>query len=147
MARYLHLAGSEGTGVKIALPVWNGRVSPVFDTAQQVIVVETEGQRAVQRTEESIGEYGPPAKVGRLTALGVEVLICGGISGAVAALVEMAGIQLVPSIAGQTEEVLTAFLEGRLQRDPFFMPGCGRRGRRFRRGRRGRGPWMDGQRR
>ena len=142
MARYVHLAGPEGTDVKIALPVWSGRISPVFDTAQQVIVVEAERDRTLRRTEESVGDQTPAGKVRRLAALGVGVLVCGGISRPVAALVETSGIQLVPWIAGEVEEVLTAFIQGRLQEDQFFMPGCGRRGRRFRRGRgcRGRGP-------
>jgi len=123
--------------VKVALPVWNGRISPVFDVAQRVLVVETENGQTSQRIEEALGEPLPISKVGHLKALGVDVLLCGAVSRPVAVMVEAAGIELLSWVAGPVEDVLNAYLQGRLSSGQFLMPGCKRRGRRFRGGPRG----------
>jgi predicted Fe-Mo cluster-binding NifX family protein len=52
------------------------------------------------------------------------------------------GIKVIPFIAGDLDEIIQAFLEGKLERDEFAMPGCCGRGRRqgqdrMRRGRMG----------
>ncbi len=135
--------------MRLAIPVWNGRVSPVFDTAGQLLVVDIEqgGERS-RRSEELSGSF-PAWRVRRLEELGVSVLICGGISRPLASMLAAAGIRLVPWTAGSVEEVLTAYLGGRLPDPRWLMPGCaggppgsqqGGRRRRGPRGPMGRGP-------
>jgi len=134
--------------MRIALPVWEGRISPVFDTAANLLVVDADGVQTSQRREETLHESFPPRRAVRLSELGVEVLICGAISQPLAAMVAAYGIQVVPFVSGEVNEVLTAYVSGRTDvpdiRTRFGMPGCcGRRGR-FGRGGRGRGgPWQD----
>ena len=110
--------------MKVAVAVWNDRVSPLLDSAERVLVADVEGGKATERTIETLGPAGPAQKVSRLTSLGVDVLVCGAVSQPVAAIVQSAGIQLVPWTAGQVEDVLLAFLEGRLEQSCFSMPGC-----------------------
>jgi predicted Fe-Mo cluster-binding NifX family protein len=123
--------------MKLALSIWQSRVSPVFDTAGRLLVVEVQDGREVARTEETIGSLFLPRKVQQLCELGVEVLICGAISRPLACLVAQSGIALVPWIAGNVEEVLRGYLDGRLPDPRFLMPGGGhcrrRRGGRHRR--------------
>jgi len=124
---------------RISIPIWNGRVSPVFDTASRLLVVEVGPQGEYNRYETDISDQFLPSKVMRLTGLGIDTLICGAISRPVASMVTTAGIRLIPWISGQVEEVLQAFLRGALFTPQFLMPGCagqwGRgRGRRRRRG-------------
>ena len=110
--------------MRVAIPVWNGRVSPVFDTAGQVLLVEVEqGSERNRRSEELSGSF-PAWRVRRLVELGVEVLICGGISRPLATMLAAAGIRLVPWTAGSVDEVLTAYLGGRLPDPRWLMPGC-----------------------
>lgn len=127
---------------RIAIPVWQGRVSPVFDTAGNLLVVDVAGAREVGRTEVPLSEPMLPRRVTRLVELGVEVLICGAISQALLAMVTSAGIVAVPWVAGNVQEVLGAYLARQLPNPRFLMPGCmGRgRGRRMRR----RGPSWGG---
>lgn len=128
--------------MKVALPVWNSRISPLFDTAGRLLMVELQGDKEVSRSEVPIAEAFPPRKVSRLQELGVEVLICGGISWPLGQMVEASGVRLIPWMAGSVDEVLGAYRSGNLPSRQFFMPGCPGRGRRFRmRGRSRRRRW------
>jgi len=62
--------------MKVALATWNGRISPVFDVARQVLLVDIEDGREVSRREESLPGTDPQAQADRLEALGAETLIC-----------------------------------------------------------------------
>jgi predicted Fe-Mo cluster-binding NifX family protein len=109
--------------MRIAIPTWNGRVSPVFDTASRLLVVETGEHGEHSRFETDISEYFLPSKVIGLTGLGVKTLICGAISRPLAFMVTNAGISLIPWISGKVEDVLGAFLSGTLFDLRFTMPG------------------------
>jgi predicted Fe-Mo cluster-binding NifX family protein len=56
---------------------------------------------------------------------GVSTVICGGISDVFYSMLESAGINTITGIAGEIEEVLAAFLAGRLEQPYFYMPGHG----------------------
>ena len=118
--------------MRIAIAVWQSRVSPVFDVAGRLLVVEAESGRETSRTEETIAEPFLPRKVRRLRELGVNVLICGAISRPLAAMIAQAGIAVIPWIAGEVDQVLKGYLDGQLPDPRFLMPGCGR-GHRWRR--------------
>jgi predicted Fe-Mo cluster-binding NifX family protein len=124
--------------MRVAIPVWNGRVSPVFDTATRVAVAEIEMGQVGPVEERAIGEMFPPWRVRALSDLGVEVLICGGISRPLAAMLGAAGVQVVPWVMGEVETILQAYAQGRLPAPQFLMPGRYSQRRRFRGG---RGPW------
>jgi len=109
---------------KIAIPTWNGRVSPVFDTASRLLVVEVEEEGECSRFETDITDNFLPSKTIRLTGLGIDTLICGAISRPLAYMITTAGIKLVPWISGQVEDILQAFLKGNLFDMQFIMPGC-----------------------
>ena len=126
--------------MRVAIPTWEGRISPVFDVARRLILVDVESGQEVARKEESIDESGLAARTRRLAGLGVDVLVCGAISGPLAGMLTANGTKVVPWICGDVENVFQAFLRGRLSDPSFLMPGCcGRRGRGARGGRRGRG--------
>ena len=131
--------------MKVVLAIWNGRVSPVFDVARQVLMLDVEDGQVIARHEATLPGTEPRAQVDRLVALGTEVLICGAISQPMSALVAGSGVCVVPFTAGPVEEVLAAWLAGSLPNPALSMPGCcGRsrcRGGRARgRDGRGRGP-------
>jgi predicted Fe-Mo cluster-binding NifX family protein len=109
--------------MKIAIPTWNGRVSPVFDSASRLVVVEVGEEGEYSRFETDISEHFLPSKTMRLTGLGVDTLICGAISRPLAYMVTTAGINLIAWISGQVEDVLKAFLRGNLLDTQFLMPG------------------------
>jgi len=110
--------------MKIAIPTWNGRVSPVFDTASRLLIVEIKEESEVARFETDISEHFLPSKTMRLTGLGIDTLICGAISRPLVYMITTAGIKLIPWISGQVEEVVQAFLTNTLFDPRFIMPGC-----------------------
>lgn len=126
--------------MKVAIPDWQGRVSPVFDVAEEVLLVDLDdGEKNIRRTE-SLGSTLPHDRTRRLGELGVNVLVCGAISWPLEALLTASGIQVIPLVCGEVEEVLLAFRNGMLEEERFAMPGCCRqRQRRHRRGCRRRG--------
>jgi predicted Fe-Mo cluster-binding NifX family protein len=129
----------EPSGIVVALPVWGGRISPVFDAAGHLLVVEAEGGMEVDRREVPLEDGPLPSRARRLSELGVDVLICGAISRTLVDLLEDAGIKVVPWISGEPDPVLAAYLEGGLPDSGFTMPGCRGTRERRRSGHRGGG--------
>jgi len=121
--------------MKVAVAAWEGRVSPVFDTARQVLLFEVSGHQVEASGEALLSDQEPTRRVQQLKDLGVGTLICGAVSRPVAAMVRMAGVHLMPFIAGPVDDVLKAYVEGTLTTPAFQMPGCCGARRRFRRGR------------
>lgn len=132
--------------MQIAIPEWQGRVSPVFDTANRVLLLRFEGSREADRREAQFSRMPPPLRVQRLVDLGVDVLICGAISRPLSAMCLSAGISIIPWVSGSLDEVIRAFLAGGLPSPDYTMPGCCGQRMRARRGRgRGRGGRGRGQ--
>lgn len=123
--------------MKVALTVWEGRLSPVFDVSREAVVLTVEGGAVVGRTLERIETPTPAHKPDRLTALGVDTLLCGAISEPLHHELSSRGVEVIGFVAGEVEEVIETFLEGGLPTPELSMPGCcGRRSRL----RGGRGP-------
>ena len=116
--------------MKVGIPTWQGRVSPVFDTASRLLIADLEDGKEISRTEESIDEPFLPSRANRLLELGIDTLICGAVSRPMMALISGANIQLIPFISGEVEEVLCAYLSDCLTETRFAMPGCCARRRR-----------------
>ncbi|MDD2708373.1 MAG: NifB/NifX family molybdenum-iron cluster-binding protein [Verrucomicrobiae bacterium] len=119
--------------MKLAMAIHNQRISPVFDTARRLLLLELKGRKVIRRKETAL-KTDPLDKAAQLAKLKVEALICGAVSQPLAQMLAMQGIVVTPFVAGEAEEVIRAFLEDRLTSADFAMPGCCGRG--F-----GRGPW------
>ncbi len=121
--------------MKIAIPICNHRISPVFDTAKKLLVVILENGKENGRTEYDLAELDFFYRVSRLQQLDVEVLICGAISKPLKDELTTRKIKVISHVCGFMEEILQAFCTGQITQDRFAMPGCcGQRRFRFRRG-------------
>ena len=128
--------------MRVAIPTWRGRISPVFDVAGHLLLVDAQNGSEIRREEAMVEPSDLPARAKRMTELGTNVLICGAISWPLEVMLRSAGIRVIPHTCGPVEDVLRAFLSGQLTEQAFLMPGCCGRRRRFRGGRgggRGRG--------
>ena len=134
--------------MKIAIPIWNGVVSSVFDFAHQLLVVDVEGQQETNRSQIQLEQQAIPQRVNQLFGLGVDVIICGAISCPLAAMLTASNVEVIPFVSGSVDQVLEAYLDNRLVEPQFLQPGCGpgtrkrfrhRHGGRCGRGRRHRG--------
>ena len=66
--------------MKLALTVWENRISPLFDCARTLLIVEIVEQRTTGKHVESFNYESPFSRATRLSDLGVKVLICGAVS-------------------------------------------------------------------
>ena len=117
--------------MRLAIPTWNGRISPVFDVAERLLLVDLDEGSEVTRQEALIDETNVASRVSRITDLRVDTLICGAISRALEGRLAAAGVYVVPDTCGLVEDVLRAFSSGELTEQAFLMPGCCGRRRRF----------------
>lgn len=126
--------------MKLAVPIWQERISPVFDVAQQIVVIDLLDRREIGREDRTLTALSAEERALELKELGVEMLLCAGVSQGLEALLVSSGIRVVARICGSVEDVLAAFLTGRLGDERFAMPGCCRRKQQRHRGecRRGR---------
>ena len=109
--------------MRIAVPIWEDRISPVLDTASRLLIVEMEDQKEASRFETILDEQDIHRKCFRIKGLDVDILICGAISRHFFSMLISSGMNIVPGISGHPEEVLTAYFEGKLDHDKFLMPG------------------------
>jgi predicted Fe-Mo cluster-binding NifX family protein len=122
--------------MKVGISTWQGRVSPVFDVARRLVLVEVGPGQELTRAEERIEQTHLSRRAERVARLGIDVLICGAISRPLEAMLVSAGVRVIPQTCGPVEDVLQAFVTGRLTEEAFLMPGCCGRRRRLRGGRR-----------
>lgn len=113
--------------MKAAITVWNNRISPVFDVARNLVVLEIENNSIKQRSLEVFPSDQPEKKAIRMKELGISTLICGAISKYVARLISVHRIEIIPFISGETDVVIKAFLSGQLPNPGMMMPGCCKR--------------------
>jgi len=111
-------------GVRLAIPHHQGRISPVFDTAGSVLLIEIESGREVRRESRSLSRNDLPARAGEFLSLEPDMLICGAISAPLETLLISSGVQVIGFLCGSVDEVLAAFLNGDIARPEFSMPGC-----------------------
>ena len=123
--------------MKVALTTWENRISPVFDSAHMILVAKVENGTVVDRYYNPLGSELPLSRVSKLSELGVNVLICGAVSGFFANMIEAHGIRIIPFVAGDVNQVLDAYLKGSLPMPALQMPGYGMRHHKGFRGRRG----------
>jgi predicted Fe-Mo cluster-binding NifX family protein len=112
--------------MKIAIPHWQGRVSPVFDESQELFLIDIENHREINRAEIKLRHSNPLLRAGAIADLGAEVLICGAISLALEKALLSKNIEVIAYTCGQTKDVIDAFLKNKLSDPTFLMPGCRR---------------------
>jgi predicted Fe-Mo cluster-binding NifX family protein len=109
---------------RVAVPTWKGRVSPVFDVAEHLLLVDLDGGRERDRTVHHVSGGEPLQRAQVLTSRDVDVLVCGAISRTMEQVLTAAGVEVVPGIRGEVDAVLRAYAGRTLRRDPaLHLPG------------------------
>jgi predicted Fe-Mo cluster-binding NifX family protein len=116
--------------MKVAIPIFRSRVSPVLDWCTRLLLVRIRTGREETREEIEVGGLDLLERVERLSNAGTDVLICGAIGDFVARLLESKGIRVIPWISGEIEDVIHALASEEFPHDRFLMPGCRQRKRR-----------------
>jgi predicted Fe-Mo cluster-binding NifX family protein len=122
--------------MKVAIPIFENRISPRFDFSPEIWVIEVEKGKVVGREKFSTAKLNLPQRLEQITSNGIHKVICGGIDGLSRDQLGSRGIDVVQDVTGDADIVLNLFMRGRL-RSGFC---CERRGRR------GFCPWRIGSR-
>jgi predicted Fe-Mo cluster-binding NifX family protein len=114
--------------MKIAIPLFESRISPRFDFSPEIWIITVENGEAVNQERLPIANLNLPQRIEQITSSRVDKLICGGIDGFSLNQLGNRGIEVVHDIIGEAEVAFNLFLRGRLR--PGFC--CERRrGRGF----------------
>jgi predicted Fe-Mo cluster-binding NifX family protein len=114
----------DARAMKVALTVWDGRISPVFDVCREALIVTIENGTVVSRSHAVVDAPSAVLKVGQLADLGVETLVCGAISEPLGRELTEHGVRVIGFVAGEVETVVAAFVARRLPSPELSMPGC-----------------------
>jgi predicted Fe-Mo cluster-binding NifX family protein len=110
--------------MRIAITQWGARVSPAFDTARVLLLVDLNAGEERGRFQASLEGLDLGARVRRLVQLGVDLLICGAVSRSAQARLAARGIAVRPEVCGLWEEALAAWRGGSLQQGRFYARGA-----------------------
>ena len=115
--------------IKVAIAVFGTRVSPRFDCAPGFEVIEISDGDVSARTQIDAQGMATPDRRKKLSELGVQTLICGGIDRRSAQQLESTGIKTYSWITGEAKDALTCLLNGKLESRSMMGSGgrcCGR---------------------
>ncbi len=115
------IAGSHG--MKVAIPHWQGRISPLFDAADTLLLIDIEKGRELKRTHSTLSHSDPLRRALEVSRLGADMLLCGAVSRELENALLGAGVHVVGFVCGEVEGVIAAFLDGTLADSRFHMPG------------------------
>ena len=110
--------------MRIAIPVWENRVSPAFDFASSLLIVELAESEEKNRFDIHLGEKDILHKCIQINEAGVSLLICGAISKPFLNQLAVFEIDVVTEISGNIGDVINAYLKKDLSNKKFLMPGC-----------------------
>jgi len=113
--------------MRIAIPIWGDKVSPLLDTASRLLVVELGDEGETSRFQIFLDEQNISRRSLRIRSLNIDTLICGAVSRPFFSMLLSAGIEIIADISGDPENVLQAYMSGNIFHSRFLMPGCRRR--------------------
>ena len=104
--------------MKIAVTYENGEIFGHFGHTKQFKVYETENGKIISSKVVDTNGSGHGALAGMLSALDIDVLICGGIGGGAQMALSNAGIKLFGGVQGDADKAVEAYLNDTLAYDP-----------------------------
>jgi len=129
--------------MKLAIPLFNTRISPRFDCATRFLVVSL-GSDSVDRQVIQAERWSRLERVNKLKELNINILICGGIDRFSTQLLSSFEDLIIYSwVTGEAEDALNCFLKGEME-SGLMIGGEGNRSGRWKfmsghQGRRGQG--------
>lgn len=104
--------------MRIAVTHDNGEIFQHFGHTAEFKIYEINGNDIVRTDIIGTGTSGHSALSGMLSAIGVSVLICGGIGGGAQLALGRAGIKIFGGVKGNADAAVEDYLNGKLEYDP-----------------------------
>jgi predicted Fe-Mo cluster-binding NifX family protein len=108
---------------RVAIPVFESRVSPVLDSCQRMVVVDIEKGCEIHRQELNLNKMSIHERIELMARWGIRKIICAGVSDVMCRFLAGKNISLVSGIAGELEKIINAYVCNRLDDTCFMMPG------------------------
>jgi len=115
--------------MKIAIPVFQTKISPRFDSTQGFILLQIEKNNVIKRENLTTKDWPSSAKIKQLVDLEVDTMICGGIDLESMHQLNFSGIKIYSWITGEIEDAVTRFLDQGLESGIILGPRGQRKGR------------------
>jgi len=109
--------------MRLAVPNCRGRISPVFDVARRYRIIDVEYGMITDQADHVV--CGDPCR--ELVGLGVDQVICAGITRELQRCLANHEVAVRAGYCGIIDEVVDAFLSGRLDVGAYNMPGSTRK--------------------
>jgi predicted Fe-Mo cluster-binding NifX family protein len=100
--------------MKVAIAHWQDRISPVFDVADRLFLLDVEDGREVRRESLRLASRNPLNRAKELSELGVDVVLCGAVSLTLEEALIGNGIRVIGFLGGELENIIGVFLHGEL---------------------------------
>lgn len=104
--------------MRIAVTHENGEIFQHFGHTAEFKIYEINDNKITRTDVIGTGTSGHGALSGMLSAIGVSVLICGGIGAGAQNALGKVGISIYGGVKGDADKAVEAFLEGKLQYNP-----------------------------
>jgi len=108
---------------RIAIPTFQARISPVLDTCNDLLVIDIEDGKEVQRVTVSLTELSLPQRSRTIARRRIGTLICAGISDLMSRYLASCGVRLISGIAGDIDRIIEAYCHHQLCETRYQMPG------------------------
>jgi len=97
--------------MKVAIPLFQNRVSPHFFTAPEFLLVQTDGRTVCSTLKIPLENLSPSKRKAKFLALGPDTLLCGGIDGETRRWFERQRVQVKDNQMGDAMEILGRYLD------------------------------------
>jgi len=100
--------------MKIAIPAFDSKVSPRFDTSQELVLLEVIDGNVINQERQPLQTYSVSEKIRTLLEQGVDTLICGGIDRLSRQQLGFNRIEVYSWVTGEIEDAVSCFLRNGL---------------------------------
>jgi predicted Fe-Mo cluster-binding NifX family protein len=108
---------------RVAIPVFESRVSPVLDSCKRIVVLDIDGGREILRQEVLLEKMSIHERLEVITRWRIKKIICAGVSEVMCKFLAAKNIILIGGIAGELEKIINAYICNCLDDPCFLMPG------------------------
>ncbi len=108
---------------RVAIPLWLGRISPVFDTAARIYIVEFDQARHVVRKSIEMLPGGFNNRIKLFSNRHIDTILCGAISRNMKNRLNWVGICVRSNLSGEAIELIKSYAQGPDNLGGFLQPG------------------------
>lgn len=112
-------------GMKLAITVWENRISPVFDSAAQILLLELSEGRILRKRLVAVEDSSFATVLSLRKEEEIDLLLCGALCRRGEERLQAGGLEVLPFLSGDVDALVQSVMAGS-DLSFFAMPGCRR---------------------